>query len=184
MKGAFARLLTHQKLRVTTATAAVQRLDALRTVLGHLGNPQDALSLIHIAGTCGKGSTCLLLEALLRSEGHQVARFTSPHLISPQERLCWNGQPLPLAELEALSAQVWQAVQAKQQLENLGFFDLLTAVALLAFAKRARKHPQSWCILETGIGGTADATNVCQRKRLTLITRIGWDHQALLGPHS
>ena len=146
-------------------------LDAIRCVLAALGNPERRVRAIHIAGTNGKGATAAILDASLREAGLRVARYTSPHLMRINERFFIGGEPISDRVLEKASARV-----AAVAPPDLTFFEALTAVAFLTFAET----PIDVVVLETGLGGRLDATNVCN-PILTIITRIGLDHCDWLG---
>lgn len=132
-----------------------------------LGNPQLSFKAIHIAGTNGKGAVSAMLEACLPNSG----RYTSPHLVKLNERFFLRGRPVDDETLERLSSSV-----AALAPEELTFFEALTAVAFLLYAESSVDH----AILETGLGGRLDATNICDPE-LTIITRIGLDHCDWLG---
>lgn len=139
-----------------------------------LGNPQkDLKGIIHIAGTNGKGSTLSNLEALLQQKGKTVNRFSSPHLISPTERIRHQGQQVSIEWLEKTLAH-YQSLFLKHQ---LSYFEVLTALAFLYFQEK----PADYTLLEVGLGGRFDATNVIQEPIACVITAIGLDHQDRLG---
>ncbi len=154
-------------------------LEAIRTVLAALGNPQDALRFIHVAGTNGKGATCALLDAVLRAAGYRVGRYTSPHLVTLNERFFLDGAPADDAALDAAAAKVLDVVEELERTQGLEvtFFETLTAVAFVFYA--AAKPDV--VVLETGLGGRFDATNVVTTTLLAVITRIGLDHCDWLG---
>src|SRR4051812_49469999 len=149
----------------------LERIDAL---LDRLGRPQDALPpVFHVAGTNGKGSTCAFLRAALEAAGYKVHAFTSPHLIRFNERIRVAGQ---LIDDEALAALLGEVLDVSEAIEP-SFFEVATAVALLAFART----PADACILEVGLGGRLDATNVIERPLVTGIASLALDHQQFLG---
>ena len=154
-------------------------LDAMRAVLAELGNPQDALKCVHVAGTNGKGATCAILDAVLRAAGYRVARYTSPHLVSVNERFFLDGAPVSDAALAAVEPCVLDAVARVERARGVEvtFFEALTATAFLLFAE-ARPDV---VVLETGLGGRLDATNVIASPLVSAITRIGLDHCDWLG---
>ncbi|MBF0177367.1 MAG: bifunctional folylpolyglutamate synthase/dihydrofolate synthase [Magnetococcales bacterium] len=159
-------------------------LGRMRRLLNALGNPEHTLDAIHVAGTNGKGSTVAFLEAMLRQAGHEPGVYISPHLQRFHERIRCCGQDIDDASLEALLTTALR-VNAEQPAT---FFELTTAAALLHFSHVRRPAPSGIhsatarqpVILETGLGGRLDATNVVS-PRLTLITPIGLDHQEYLG---
>ncbi len=159
------------QLQTRTAPHAGAGLTAFRQLLLHLNNPQNNYKIIHVAGTNGKGTVCTLLAHVLTCAGHKTGVFVSPHLISPTERIQLNGQAI--SQEDFISAV--QTVLAAQQ-EPLNFFELLTAAALVYFDAQKVQY----VVLETGLGGRKDPTNVCN-PLLSIITSIGLDHTAVLG---
>ena len=146
-------------------------LDAIRGTCAALGDPQKSFSAIHIAGTNGKGAVCAMLDAALRANGLRVGRYTSPHLVKLNERFFLDGAPIGDDVLSAAAEKV-----AKIAPDDLTFFEALTAVAFLVYADAK----VDYAVLETGLGGRLDATNVCVPE-LCVITRIGLDHCDWLG---
>jgi dihydrofolate synthase / folylpolyglutamate synthase len=149
-------------------------LGRVERLLAALGNPQDRLPpVVHVAGTNGKGSTIATMRACLEAGGYRVHAFTKPHLVHFHERIRLNGR---LIEEETLSALLEEC-----ELANAGapitYFEITTAAAFLAFART----PADILLLETGLGGRLDATNVIRRPAVTAITPISLDHQAFLG---
>ena len=149
-------------------------LDRIAALLEKLGRPQDRLPpVFHVAGTNGKGSTCAFLRAGLEAAGHRVHAFTSPHLVRYNERIRIAGK---LIEDERLAELMGQVLNANDDIGG-SLFEVNTAVAFLAFAE----VPADVCILEVGLGGRLDATNVVERPLVTGIASLGLDHQAFLG---
>ncbi len=149
-------------------------LGRMRRLLGALDHPERRLPpVVHIAGTNGKGSTLALLSAMLEAAGYRVHRYVSPHLIRFNERILMAGQPIADATLEALLVDVERANEDAP----ITFFEITTAAAFEAFAR----SPADILLLETGLGGRLDATNVVPRPLLTLISSISFDHEAWLG---
>ena len=149
-------------------------LDRITRLLDRLGRPQDALPpVLHVAGTNGKGSACAFLRAALEAAGHKVHAYTSPHLVRFNERIRLAGR---LIEDELLAALLKEVREASDGIEP-SFFEASTAAAFLAFAR----HPADACILEVGLGGRLDATNVIDRPLVTGIASLGLDHQQFLG---
>ena len=149
-------------------------LDRLTALLADLGNPQDAIPpVIHIAGTNGKGSTQAYLRAGLEAAGLRVHAYTSPHLAYFNERIRLAGDLIGDAALAAVLAEV-EAVNAGRPIT---FFEITTAAAFLAFART----PADVTLLEVGLGGRLDATNVVGAPRLTVITPVSIDHTQYLG---
>lgn len=149
-------------------------LDRIAVVLDRLGRPQDRLPpVFHVAGTNGKGSTVAFVRAALEAAGHKVHAFTSPHLVRFNERIRIGGRLIGDEMLTILLAEV---LDAGSDVEP-SFFEVATAVALLAFAR----NPADACILEVGLGGRLDATNIIERPLVTAITSLALDHQQFLG---
>ncbi len=146
-------------------------LDAIASVMAALGNPERRVKAVHVAGTNGKGATAAILDASLRKAGLRVARYTSPHLARINERFFMDGEPIGDAMLDEAARRVAQVAPPQ-----LTFFEALTAVAFLVFAEAG----VDIAVLETGLGGRLDATNVCH-PILSVITRIGLDHCDWLG---
>jgi dihydrofolate synthase/folylpolyglutamate synthase len=149
-------------------------LERIAALLERLGRPQDKLPpVFHVAGTNGKGSTVAFLRAALEAGGHTVHAFTSPHLVRFNERIRVAGR---LIEDEALAELLTEVLNAGEGIEP-SFFEVAAAVAILAFART----PADACILEVGLGGRLDATNVIQHPLMTAIADLGFDHQDFLG---
>ena len=150
-------------------------LSRVRTLLHLLGDPQTHLRCVHVAGTNGKGSTCAMLEAILRAAGYRTGLYTSPYLSRPNEELRVGGAEIPDADLRVLIGRVEEAAGAMDDPPSA--FEVTTAAALLYFYETGCEI----AVLETGMGGTLDATNVIPPPLLTVITNIGIDHVAYLG---
>ena len=149
-------------------------LERIAELLDRLGRPQDALPpIFHVAGTNGKGSTVAFLRAALEASGHEVHVFTSPHLVRFNERIRIAGR---LIEDEQLSALLTEVLDVSEGIEP-SFFEVATAVAILAFARA----PACATILEVGLGGRLDSTNVIERPLMTGIANLALDHQQFLG---
>lgn len=149
-------------------------LDRVWRLLAALGHPEQRLPpVIHVAGTNGKGSTQAMIRAGLESRGDRVHAYTSPHLAWFHERIRLAGKIIPEPELTALLDECWQANDG----QNITFFEITTCAALLGFART----PADWTLLEVGLGGRLDATNVVEAPRLTIITPVSIDHQQYLG---
>ena len=154
-------------------------LDIINRLTERLGHPERDLAVIHIAGTNGKGAVAALCESILRAAGYPVARYTSPHLVRVHERYLLNGAPVEDAMLEAASREVEEAVlalEATPEAPEATFFECLTAVAFVLF----RQAGIRLAVLETGLGGRLDATNIVT-PLVSVITRIGLDHCDWLG---
>lgn len=149
-------------------------LERMRALLNALGNPEQKLPpVIHLAGTNGKGSTLAFLRAIYEAEGYRVHAYTSPHLVSFNERIVLAGSPIDDAALLALLKQVAGAAANIP----VTFFEATTALAFIAFANQAADV----VLLETGLGGRLDATNVVAQPLATVITPIDYDHMEFLG---
>jgi dihydrofolate synthase/folylpolyglutamate synthase len=155
-------------------------LARMRTLLAELGDPHRQGRFLHVAGTNGKGSTCAMLESALRVSGLRTGLYTSPHLNSPRERIAMGGEPISEADWVAAFADVHGAAERMLALDRIdahpSFFETVTAMAFVAFA-RARLD---MVVLETGLGGRLDATNVVEPEA-AVITPIDFDHEAFLG---
>jgi dihydrofolate synthase / folylpolyglutamate synthase len=148
-------------------------LDRVHRLLGLLGNPERAIPpAIHIAGTNGKGSTQAMIRAGLEQAGQRVHAYTSPHLARFHERIRLAGQ---LISEPALTALLDECV-AKNGPDEITFFEITTCAAFAAFART----PADWTLLEVGLGGRLDATNVIT-PRLSIITPVSMDHESFLG---
>jgi dihydrofolate synthase/folylpolyglutamate synthase len=158
-------------------------LENISAIVARLGHPERAFHSIHIAGTNGKGSVTAMVDAALRAAGHRSARYTSPHLINLSERFVIDGRPVEDNALTAAVADVRDVVEGLRADGSLSvqptFFEVTTAIAFELF-RRARVDI---AVLEVGLGGRLDATNVVAPPRLvaTAITSIAFDHQTYLG---
>ncbi len=149
-------------------------LERITALLDRLGRPQDRLPpTFHVAGTNGKGSTCAFLRTALEAAGHRVHVFTSPHLVRFNERIRLAGRLIDDDQLAGLLAEV---LDASHDIEP-SFFEVTAAAAFLAFAR----VPADALVLEVGMGGRLDATNVIDRPLVTGIAALGFDHQQWLG---
>lgn len=152
-------------------------LETIRAACAALGSPQTRLRrVVHIAGTNGKGATAAILDAALGACGYRVARYTSPHLAKLNERFFLCGAPVDDATLASAAAKVEDVCRRCEACADMTFFEALTAAAFIVFAQAE----PDFTILETGLGGRLDATNVCTPS-LAVITRIGLDHCDWLG---
>jgi dihydrofolate synthase/folylpolyglutamate synthase len=155
-------------------------LERICTALSALGNPQDSLRFIHVAGTNGKGSTCAMIESGLRAAGLRTGLFTSPHLAEPTERIRINGAPVSGAQFATAFDRVHECVErlaAESAVDwHTTYFETVTAMAFLIFLEER----VDIVALEVGLGGRLDATNVV-KPELCVITPIDFDHEAYLG---
>lgn len=162
-------------------------LHRIKALLEALGRPDKDLKFIHVAGTNGKGSICAMLDSILRASGYRVGLFTSPHLIKYNERMKVNGQEITDDEFADVISKVDAAVKKLQEIEDCknasesfespSEFEILTAAGMLYF----KQQKCDIVILEVGLGGEYDSTNVIEDKELAVITPIGFDHMAILG---
>lgn len=155
-------------------------LETIHLLSRELGSPHEAFPAIHIAGTNGKGSTAAMTEAILRAAGVRTGLYTSPHLLSITERIRVDGEPIPPEEFARLATQVRLAGERLVEQGLLPalptFFEQVTAIAYLWYAEQR----VDLAVLEVGMGGRLDATNIC-RPVVTAITPVGLDHQQYLG---
>ena len=154
-------------------------MDRIKTVLDFLGNPQDTYKTIHVVGTNGKGSTCTILESIYRTAGYKTGLFTSPHLIDLRERVQVNRQMLADADFIALVNVVYDAMkQACPERQNwLTYFEFITVLGFVTF----QEQQVDIAIIEAGLGGRLDGTNVIQAPEVIVVTSVSEDHQAILG---
>jgi dihydrofolate synthase / folylpolyglutamate synthase len=149
-------------------------LDRITALLARLGNPHHRLPpVFHVAGTNGKGSTCAVLRAALEADGRQVHVYASPHLVRFNERIRLAGSLIGDA---ALARYLARALDQASGIDA-SFFEITTAAAFLAFAE----HPADACVIEVGLGGRLDATNVIAQPAACGIAQLGIDHEAFLG---
>jgi dihydrofolate synthase/folylpolyglutamate synthase len=146
-------------------------LDEVRAACERVGSPHLACPVVHIAGTNGKGSAASMVASVLQAAGYRTGLFTSPHLVRFAERIQVNGTPL---DERVLSEVLWEAIEAGPK---LSFFETTFLAAMLGF----RRAAVDVAVLEVGLGGRLDATNVVERPLATAITRIALDHMDKLG---
>ena len=150
-------------------------LERTRALLAALGNPEKALKFVHITGSNGKGSTAAMLASVLTAAGYRTGLFTSPHLYRFNERFQVNGAPIPGAALDRLAERVLAAADTLP--EHPTEFELMTAIGFLWFAETGC----DLVVVEVGLGGRLDSTNVIPAPEAAVITNIGLEHTALLG---
>lgn len=150
-------------------------LETARLLLEHLGNPQDKIKSIHVAGTNGKGTVCSLLSAMLHSAGFSVGQSCSPHLMNVTERCLINGRP---DSEEAFGEAIEKIVEICEHEKLLPSYFVLGVVA--SFYEFARLG-LDWMVIEVGLGGELDATNLIKKPEATVISNIGLDHTEILG---
>ena len=157
-------------------------LDRIGALVELLGDPQRSFHVIHVTGTNGKTSTARMIESLLRAHGLRTGLFTSPHLLDPRERISLDGEPIS----EERFGAVWEDIKPYVEIVDarsigaggpaLSFFEVMTGIAFAAFADT----PVDVAVIEVGMGGTWDATNVADGE-VAVVTPIGLDHQEYLG---
>ncbi len=154
-------------------------LHRMRHLLNALGNPQDKLKFVHIAGTNGKGSVAYMLDSVLRASGYRTGLYTSPHLVRFNERMSADGETISDPELCRITEKVKSASESLklQGNESIGGFEFATAMAFMYFLEKNCDI----VVLETGLGGRFDATNVINVPEACVITQISIDHTETLG---
>ena len=150
-------------------------LERTRALLGALGNPERSLKFVHITGSNGKGSTAAMLSSVLAAAGYRTGLFTSPHLYRFNERFQINGVPIPDEALARITGRVLEA--SEQFPEHPTEFELMTAIGFLWFAE----VKCDLVVVEVGLGGRLDSTNVIPAPEAAVITNIGLEHTAMLG---
>lgn len=175
--------IDYERTRTIPYRSRCFKLDRMRRLVEYLDNPQDALRVVHVAGTKGKGSTSAMIAAVLTESGYRTGLYMSPHLDRPEERLVIDGKPCDSNQLVALIRRLQPAVarmdeEARADPDERGptYFEMMTAMALLHFADQQVDA----AVLEVGLGGRLDSTNVCA-PCVCVITSISYDHTRMLG---
>ncbi|PSB56032.1 bifunctional folylpolyglutamate synthase/dihydrofolate synthase [Chamaesiphon polymorphus] len=150
-------------------------LSRIQTLLAALGSPHHSVPIIHVAGTNGKGSVCAYLSSILTAAGYRVGRYTSPHLVDWNERICIDDRPIDTKIALEILDRVIQAIDPN--LPTPTQFEIVTAAMWLYFAD----SQVDIAVIEVGLGGRLDATNVCDEPLATVITSISIDHWQQLG---
>ena len=150
-------------------------LSRTRELLSRLGNPQYALKFIHVAGTNGKGSVCAMLASILTQSGYRVGLYTSPAIRSFNERIQCNGSPIGNAELAEIVTDIRRYADAME--DRPTEFELVTAIGMEYFKRKGC----DFVVLEVGLGGTLDSTNVIRTPEAAVIAAIDYDHMRELG---
>jgi dihydrofolate synthase/folylpolyglutamate synthase len=153
-------------------------LERIVALLERCGDPHRSLTCVHVAGTNGKGSVCAMVESVLRAAGYRTGLYTSPHLVSYRERIRLCGREISEAQVDRIAAEIIPLADdlAVSKIGSPTYFEFLTALAFYAFAREG----VDYAVLETGLGGRLDATNVVSAP-VVAITSIGLEHQAQLG---
>lgn len=152
-------------------------LDRIQEFLASIGNPQNEIKTVHIAGTNGKGSTLQFLRTILMEAGYLVGSFTSPHILSVNDQISTNGGPISEEKFEETFKYLITEVEDKKTIELLTDFELLTVLAIVYFS---RINKQEIVLFETGMGGLHDSTNIIQ-PLVSIITNISLEHTVFLG---
>jgi dihydrofolate synthase/folylpolyglutamate synthase len=165
----------YERMRVVPYNSRTFSLDRMRKLLGYLGNPHEQLKCVQVAGTKGKGSTCAMVASMLEACGYTVGLYASPHLVDLRERITIGGDMISHADLIELFKQI-AANESKFGEPRLSFFEIMTAAAMKYYADQA----VDIVVLETGLGGRLDCTNVVD-SLVCGITQISIDHTNILG---
>jgi len=173
------RFTNYERMRLPKYDKYTFGIERMRSFAQDIGNPQYAYPSVHVAGTKGKGSTCLLLEAFLLEEGYSVGTYLSPHVEHMTERIRVDGEPAGGEEIVEELNGMLDVLEGRREAGPSAypsFFELMTALAMATF--RSRKV--DWAIFEVGLGGRLDATNILE-PRVCAITSIGLEHTEQLG---
>lgn len=168
-----------EKIHEFERFGSILGLERMTRLLEFLGNPQDDLKVIHVAGTNGKGSTCRYMYSILQEAGYKTGLYTSPFLEKFNERIEFNGEMISDEDLSVYTDRVLAEVKkmTDKGLDSPTEFEVVTAIAFLYFKEKACDY----VILEVGLGGTGDSTNVCKKPLVTAITSVSFDHMDRLG---
>ena len=150
---------------------SVLELDNIKRLMNKLSNPQNDLKYIHVAGTNGKGSVCAFLQSILTESGLRCGKFTSPFLVNPEERIEIDGTPIKTEEFNRILTEIGKFADTQSQ------FELVVAVAICYF----KQENCDIVIMECGMGGVGDATNIIPSPECAVITKVGLDHTEYLG---
>ncbi|MCL5791904.1 MAG: Mur ligase family protein, partial [Deltaproteobacteria bacterium] len=151
-------------------------LERISAILSYMGHPEKDYGIIIVGGTNGKGSTCAMIESILRAAGHKTGLYTSPHLMMMNERIRVNFNAIGDEDIESISGQLFNIIDQHSGLSDTTYFEFLTAVALKYFSEQRI----DMAVLEVGMGGRFDATNATEPD-ISVITNIAMDHQRYLG---
>ncbi len=161
-------------------------LERVEQLLAQCGNPHHQVPIVHVAGTNGKGSVCAYLSSVLTAAGYRTGRYTSPHLVSWTERICLNDCPIATPDLATILTDIIQRLQPRLACSDNPavaatlptLFEVLTTAAWVYFAQQQ----VDIAVIEVGLGGRLDATNVCDRPLVSVITSLSREHWQVLGP--
>lgn len=168
-------LASHIPKTTSTIFPGEVGLNRAKDFLHLLGDPQEKLKIIHVAGTSGKGSTCYLISSLLESQGFKVGLHQSPHLTDVTERFQINNQNISKEDFVDYLNKIIPAIE---KIKHITYFEILVGLAFYIFNDKK----VDYAVMETGLGGWYDGTNVVSRPdKLSVITKIGLDHTAILG---
>ncbi len=165
-----------QYIRSVQSRGSKPGLSRMRHLMEKLGNPQKKCKFVHVVGTNGKGSFCCMLSNILRCAGYKTGLFTSPHMVKINERMKIDGVDISDEELSELLAEVIPLAESMQD-DLPTEFEIMTAIGFMFFAR----HNVSIVVLEAGLGGEKDSTNIIDAPELAVVTNIGLDHVAYLG---
>lgn len=171
--------VNYERVHADAFSTSDFKLDRMRLLLEKIGNPQDRIPVVHVAGTKGKGSTCSMLASILTQAGYRTGLYTSPHLIRYEERFTVDGQLPSPEEVVALVNRIRPVIAEMDRLPpriHPTYFEITTALAWMHFETQGVEI----AVLEVGLGGRLDSTNVCQ-PLVTIITNVSRDHTQLLG---
>ena len=168
-----------EKIHEFERFGSILGLERMTNLLELLGNPQDELKVIHVAGTNGKGSTCRYMYSILQEAGYKTGLYTSPFLEKFNERIEFNGDMISDEDLSVYTDRVLAEVKnmTDKGLESPTEFEVVTAIAFLYF----KEKQCDYVVLEVGLGGSGDSTNVCKKPLVTAITSVSFDHMDRLG---
>ena len=155
-------------------------LERIRALMRYAGNPQDKLKTVHIAGTNGKGSVSRFICGMLEEHGLNVGLYTSPHLVNFSERIVSGGEKISDSDMERLNSFFDKIISEKDDFKKIGapsFFELTTAICFLYFFEKK----VDVAVIETGLGGRLDATNIIKKPLISVITNISMEHKDILG---
>ncbi len=168
-----------EKIHEFERFGSILGLERMTSLLELLGNPHEDLKVIHVAGTNGKGSTCRYMYSILQEAGYKTGLYTSPFLEKFNERIEFNGEMISDEDLSVYTDRVLAEVKAMTEkgLQSPTEFEVVTAIAFLYF----KEKNCDYVVLEVGLGGSGDSTNVCKKPLVTAITSVSFDHMDRLG---